>query len=148
MGYYIRFISEDEKKISLSEIESALKSLDASYQIDRDDIDDVEGVLIYSDGVFGQIEINEKGDDIFEDEIEMLKEQVENAEGKGKEKVLNTLTQAKTLLFVRVLNQGRGWDETIEKIGPLLDWLDANRNGLVQADHQGYFKALELILEV
>ena len=148
MGYYIRFISVDTKKISLSEIEIALKSLDSDYQIDRDEINDAEGVLMWKNETYAQLEINEKGDSIFEDEIEMLKERGEEAEGQNKQRVLDVLDQAAELLFIRVLQQGRGWDETVEKIGFLLDVLDTSRKGLVHFDNEGFYSAAKLIFEV
>ena len=146
MGYYMRFISTDERKLSLKEIESALKENDSNYKIDRDD--DAEGTLMYDDGVYGLLEINEEGDGIFEDEIEMLKEKVEAAEGENKQSVLDVLEKSESLLFVRVVDQGRNDEETLEKINPMLDWLIKNREGLIQADYEGYYDASGLIFEV
>ena len=148
MGYYIRFIATDEEKASLSEIESALKKFDSGYKIDRGEIDTFEGVLMYGNEVYGQLEINEKGDGIFEDEIEMLKERVEEAEGENKQKILDVLNQANFLVFARVLQQGRGWDETIKKLAALWDWLITNRKGLIHADYEGFYDDSDLIFEV
>lgn len=52
----MRFISNDEKDVSLSVLESALKLKDALYLIDRDDESDSAGALTY-DGLFA----NRKG---------------------------------------------------------------------------------------
>ena len=147
MGYYMRFISTDERKLSLKEIESALKVSDSNYEIETDD-DDVEGTLTYGDGVYGQLEINEKGDGIFEDEIEMLKENVEASEGENKQRVLDALEKSKSLLFVRVLDQGRDDEETLGKIDMMFNRLLENHQGLMHADYEGYYDTSGLILEV
>lgn len=146
MGYYMRFISTDERSLNLKEIESALKENDSSYEIDKDD--NTEGTLIYGEGIYGQLEVNEKGDEIFEDDVDTLKEKIENAEGENKQKVLNILQKAKSLLFVRVVDQGRDDKETLGKIAPMLDWLIKNREGLIQADYEGYYDASGLIFKV
>lgn len=148
MGYYMRFISVDERKLTLKELESALKKYDSNYKIDRDKDDDIEGLLMCSDGIYGQLEVNEKGDGTFEDEIEMLTERVENANGEDKQRVLDILMAAKSLLFVRMLNQERDDEETLEKIDPVWDWLLKNYQGLMHADYEGYYDASGLILEV
>jgi hypothetical protein len=148
MGYYMRFISNDERKLSLKELESALKEYDSSYKVERGEDDDSEGTLTYADGVYGQLEVNEKRDGVFEDEIEMLKENVENTEGENKQRVLDVLEKASSLLFVRVLNQGRSDEETLEKINPIWGWLFKNRNGLAHADYEGYYDDTGLIFEV
>jgi len=142
----MRFLSTDERKLSLKEIESALKANDSNYEIESDE-DDVEGTLIYGDGVYGQLEINEKGDEFFQDDIENLKEKIENAESGNKQTVLDALLKAKSLLFVRVVYEGREDEETFEKIDPLFDWLIKNREGLIHADYEGYYDASGLILE-
>ncbi len=147
MGYYMRFISNDERKLSLKELESALKEYDSKYEIESDE-DDVEGTLIYGDGVYGQLEINEKGDDVFDDDIENLRADVEKAEGENKQKVLAALENAESLLFVRVIDQGRKDEETLERINPIWHWLLKNRNGLAHADYEGFYDGSGLIFEV
>ena len=143
MGYCMRYISADERKISLKELGTALALDDPEFEIDGDA---AEGVLMYANDAYAQLEINEKGDGIFEEEIEMLREDVAAAE--NGERVLEMLDRARNLLFVRVLQQGRDDEETFEKIDALWNWLLPRREGLVQADLEGYYDASGLILEV
>ena len=49
---------------------------------------------------------------------------------------------------VRVLDQGREPEETLAKLDPLWQWLLANREGLLQAEGEGYYGATGLILQV
>lgn len=143
----MRFISTDERKLSLKELGLALKENDSKYEIESDE-DDVEGTLIYGDGVYGQLEVNEKGDGIFEEEIEILRENVEASEDENKSIVLKILEESKSLLFVRVVYEGRDDEQTFGKINAIWEWLLKNRNGLVHADFEGFYDASGLIFEV
>ena len=105
-------------------------------------------MLTYKGDIYGQIVVNRAGDGIFNEEIEELRELVEEVEGEKKSEVLSVLAQAKAIVIVRVLWQGRESEETLEKIDPLWQWLLANRKGLMQAEGEGYYDASGLILEV
>lgn len=144
----MRFIVADEQGVSLRELEAALKQTDVAYLIERDEDSDDEGVLTYKGEVYGQIEVNRSGEGIFDGEIEELREFVEEVEGEKKSEVLSVLGEAKAIVAVRVLWQGRESEETLEKIDPLWQWLLAHRKGLMQAEGEGYYDASGLILEV
>jgi hypothetical protein len=144
----MRFIAADEQDVSLSVLEAALKQTDAAYLIERDEESDSAGALTYNGDIYGEIEVNRPGEEIFAEEIEELAESVGGAEGERKSEVLSVLRQAKAIIAVRVLWQGRESEETLGKIDPLWQWLIANRKGLSQADGEGYYDASGLILEV
>jgi hypothetical protein len=148
MGYYMRFIATDEQAVSLSVLETALKQVDSAYLIERDEESDSEGLLKCGDGVYGQIEVNRPGDGLFDGEIEELKGFVNNSEGTKQSEVLNVPGQAKAIVAIRVLHEGRESEDTLMKIDPLWRWLFANRQGLLQAGGEGYYDASGLILEV
>ena len=148
MGYYMRFIVTDERDLSLSVFESALKQVDSAYLIERDEESDSQGLLKCGDDVYGQIELNRPGDGLFDGEIEELKGFVDNNEGAKQSEVLNVLGQAKAIVAIRVLDQGRESEDTLMKIDPLWRWLFANRQGLLQAGGEGYYDASGLILAV
>lgn len=147
MGYYMRFIVADEQDVSLSVLEAALKETDAAYLIERDEASDSEGVLKHKGDVYGEVAVNRAGDGIFDEEIEELREFVNEVKGE-KSEVLSVLAQAKAIVAVRVLWQGRESEETLEKIDSLWQWLLAHRKGLMQADGEGYYGSTGLILEV
>ena len=147
MGYYMRFIVTDEKKVSLTELESALKEIDKNYQIDRDEGDETEGILIYGDETYGQLFISERDNELFEEEIKELIEFLKDAEGENKPKVLEVLKNAKAIFCIRVLDQSREVEETLIKIDPFWKWFFGNRKGLMQAELEGYYDASGLILE-
>jgi hypothetical protein len=148
MSYHIRFIFDDDRNVSLSELESALKDIDESYKLDRDKGDETEAILMFGDEEYGQVFMNLPNDGLFDEEIAELIKFIEDTEGENKQKVLNTLQNSKQLLCIRVLDQGRESEETLIKIDPIWKWCFENRKGLMQADLEGYYDASGLILEV
>jgi hypothetical protein len=150
MGYFMRFIVTDEKKVSLTKLEADLKKIDEKYSIEKNEGDETEGTLLNSGEVYCEIDINTLGDGLFDEEIEELAEFLDDAEeGVNKKKVFDVLKNAKTIFCIRVLNQGRNEETTFKKIDPVWDWFFENYTGLMQADMEGYYDASkELILEV
>ena len=149
MGYYMRFVVADDKNISLSVINSGLKEKDAAYSVVFDDDADDAGDFTHNGDIYGALEINRPGDGLFDEEIDELKEFLEDAEGERKPEVLQVLNDAKVIVALQVLQQGRTTgEETFERIDPLWEWLFANYKGLMQADAEGYYDAQGLVLEV
>jgi hypothetical protein len=144
----MRFISVDEQDVSLGVLEAALKQTDAAYLIERGEEAGSAGALTYGGEVYGEIEVNRPGDSIFAEELEELEEFVGEAEGGRKPEVFGVLRRAKAIIAVRVSMRGGGNEETLEKIDPLWQWLTANREGLAQADGEGYYDASGLVLRV
>src|SRR5687768_1447511 len=138
MGYYMRFVVADDRNLSLSKINSGLKQVDAAYSIEFEGDAD-EGDLTFNGDIYGALEITRPGDGLFDDEIDELKEFLEDAEGKRKPEVLQVLSDAKAIVALQVLQQGRATsEETLERIDPLWEWFFANYEGLMQADMEGY----------
>jgi hypothetical protein len=140
MGYYMRFISTDGREITLSILEQALQEVDTRYSISA------SGELRYADSLYGLVQIDLL--DEFDEEIGELKEDVEEARGGRRAEVLKALDEARTMVAVQVLRQGREWEPTLQKLDPLWDWLFSHRNGVQQADGEGYYDHSGLILEV
>jgi hypothetical protein len=149
MGYYMRYIVTEDTPLQLSDLEAGLKAVDPKYVLERDEVDDVEAVLIYDSAVYGHIFLNVPGDDLFNDEIGELLEFVEEATGDKKHQVVEVLKVATSLFCIQVLDQGRTTTEgTLEKIDPIWAWMFENKRGLMQADGEGYYDRTGLILEV
>ena len=94
-----------------------------------------------------EIEINQPGEGLFEDEIKEMLEFLQEADGKKRERVEKVLKSAKRIISVRVLGQGRDSGETLAGIEPLWKWLFLTRDGLLQADGEGYYDENDLVLE-
>ena len=148
MGYYMRFVVTDDRKITLPEIADALRGIDVSYSLSIDDgAARPSADLIFGGDLYAELEINTSGDGLFEDELAEFKEFAEDAGAGDKTRVLNVLESAKSILAVRVLFGERDVEVTMENLDPLWEWLFANRDGLLQADGEGYYDASGLVLE-
>ena len=145
MGYYMRYIIDDEKGISLDAIEYGLKSVDIKYNIKKLRWGRGNGELFYGDDLYGEIEISRI--DPEDDEIEELIKDVENAVTGDKDKVLSFLKNTKSMFVIHVLWQGRDAEATLDIIAPLWDWLFENYNGLLHADGEGYYDVHNQILQ-
>jgi hypothetical protein len=140
MGYYMRFISTDDREITLSILEQALLKVDPRYSISA------VGELRHAKDLYGLIQIDLL--DECDEEIAELKEDVEEARGTRRAEVIKTLDEARTMVAVQVLWQGRETEPTLLKIDPLWDWLFSYRTGLQHADGEGYYDRSGLILQV
>ena len=144
MGYYMRYIAVDEREITLPLLESALKQIDPAYAIV--DVLGESGALTCSGELYGLIEVNRPGDGLFDEELDALEEFLEEAHREGRATVLETLHNARAIVAVQVLWQGRETEDTMSKLDPLWDWLPANRQGLLRVDGEGYYDNSRLIL--
>jgi len=149
MGYYMRFVATDDGDVSLRRINSGLGRVDAAYLIEFDDDADDAGSLTHNGTTYGALEINRPGDGTFDQEIEELKQFLEDSEGGRKPEVLRVLNDAKVIIALQVLQQERATgEETLARVDPLWEWLFANYQGLMQADAEGYYDASGLVHEV
>jgi len=145
MGYYMRFFQTDDSDLNLSGIEAGLRQIDPAYAIERDAPDSITGLLKYRDDLYGEIELNRRGEGLADEEIEEFRERVA-AEGDGStEQVLQTLDECRCIVALRLLF--RGFDN-LDRIAPLWDLLFQNCEGLMQADSEGFYDSEGLILSV
>jgi hypothetical protein len=151
MGYYMRYIVTDGE-LRLVEIEEALRGTDGAYRLHQHSGTQRQSADLYhGDELYGELEINRPGDGLFEDEIAELREMVEEREESdedGRRRVVDLLTRATGMLAVRVLWQGRDAEPTLERLDPLWRWLHDRREGLLQADSEGYYDQDGLVLAV
>jgi hypothetical protein len=138
VGYYIRFLLEDDRPLSLEEVMAGLRAVDPGFALSSD------GHLSRGGELLAQLEVSLPGSGLLEDEVEELRQ--EAAEAGGAE-VAARLGPVTAILAARVLHQGRGSQETLGLLAPLWDWLTAHRRGLVQADGEGFYDEEELVLE-
>jgi hypothetical protein len=103
--------------------------------------------LYLRDGLSAEIEINEPGSGLFEDEIAEMLEFLKDAKGKSRKRVEKVLKDARRIISVRVLGQDREAEDTLAGVDPLWKWLFSTRRGLLQADGEGYYDADDLIVE-
>jgi len=146
MGYFMRFIVTDGE-LRLEEVEHALSAVDPPFRLQgHGESRDHSADLYRGDELYGELEVNRPGDDLFEDEIDELLELLEGQEGEAVETVETVLRGATAILAVRVLWQGREVESTLSSLDPLWRWLHDQREGLLQADDEGYYDGDGLVL--
>ena len=138
----MRYISTDNTEMTTSVLQQALKEKNPEYSLAE------SGEVKCGDEVYGAVEINRPGDGLFEEEIEELKEFVEDVRGKRKADVVKTLDSAKAIVAVQILFGDRQAEAAIRKLDPLFEWLIVNRKGLLQVDDEGYYDQTGLVLKV
>jgi hypothetical protein len=144
----MRFFDVSAEALNLRDVDSALRQVDPAYRVEIiDGTSELQGELHYADGLYGEIEINRPGDDLFDAEIEEQLESLEEAEGDSAF-VAATLRAANRSVVVRVLSQGRESHDTLVRIDPLWAWLFNARSGLLQADGEGFYDSQGVVLEV
>lgn len=132
----MRYIVTASEPVTIEQLSTALSTADARYAIAEG------GDLTYRGEVFAQVEVNQPGDGLFEEEREELLGFLEDAEDqKAAAEVKKALNEATAIVAVRVLWGDRGTEATLDKLEPLWGWLFENRNGLLQADDEGYYDA-------
>lgn len=138
MGYYLRFFSTDTRPITAPLLEEALKEVDPGYALADEE-------LSCGGELYALVSVDAPPDP---EEIEEFVELVEETRGRGKKQVLEVLQSASAVAAIQVLQQGRETEATFARIDPLSAWLLENRQGLLQADGEGFYDREKLILRL
>jgi hypothetical protein len=149
MGYYMRFFDTSKEPMSMEAIESVLCDIDPRYRIQIDsNTEGKQGELYYDMEPYGEIEINQAGEDLFEAEKQEQIASLADAEEGDAELVIGVLNMAQREVIVRVLFQDRDTEATLMRLDPLWSWLFSARNGLLQADGEGFYNREGLVLSI
>jgi hypothetical protein len=143
MAYFMRFVSLDPRPLSLPELETALKAVDAKYSIRRSENNAPIGELRFGRSLFALLNVSKDDEDIAE-----LREAVGQIEGETARRVHQILERATDVLTVEVKWQGRSTGKTLRMIDPMWEWLNAHRRGLVQADGEGFYEGKDLLIDL
>ena len=147
MGYYMRYVSTDQRPVTAAELRNALLATGPGYDIQ---VDDVAATIIHAGVTIAHVEINVPGDGLFDEERDELVEFAVNTTGDlaAKERVLQTLRMAQTIVATQVLFGTGENDSTLRRLDPLWAWLFRNRQGLLQAEGEGYYDVRGLVLRM
>jgi hypothetical protein len=141
----MRYIVADERPVTLPDVEAALTETGRDYVVDGED---TEATLRYRGNAVGHLTLNVPDDGLFDEERDELVAFAEDGDGRGKDRVLETLRTARGIVAVQILFGDGDTERTLSAIDPLWRWLHANRRGLLQADGEGYYDDTGLILAV
>ena len=139
----MRYVVADERPVTLDDIQGALAGAD--YVIDGEE---TEATINHGGYTVGHLTLNVPGDGLFDAERQELIDFAQDGTGRGKQRVLDTLRAARSIVAVQVLSGDGDTEHTLSAIDPLWHWLHHNRRGLLQADGEGYYDAKGHILNV
>ncbi|HRF94511.1 MAG TPA: hypothetical protein PLZ51_04935 [Aggregatilineales bacterium] len=152
MGYYMRyFIPQTAQPTTLTAIHEALKTIDPLYAIQIDSTDPSFGELFFGERNLGEIEINHKDDEIFEEEIEDFLELLTYHTDAKKEGVIQTIQATGHMVAVSAVWENGNADDADfvhDHLDPLWDWLDTQYDGMLHCDADGFYNGQTLILEM
>lgn len=143
MGYYIRFVFDDEARPTLADIGSLLRDVDAAYAVTQADAlpDDPPGSvyanITLGEELIGALELRDVLDPGGDDDIQGLIEEIEDID--DDDAVTSTLWNATGLLSVQVLWEGDDHSDSLRKLNPLWSALLSKYSGVLQADEEGYY---------
>lgn len=136
MSYYMRYFMTDGAPPSLASIETALKHQDSAFAVVVDGTDDTAGDLYHRDDLYAEIEINQRGDPLCDEDIEDFEEELNKQDDPNRSIALDVLKQATGMVVLHVLRAGH---EDPARLNVLWDWLFQTRAGLLQIDEEGFF---------
>ncbi|MEL6177969.1 MAG: hypothetical protein AAFS10_03405 [Myxococcota bacterium] len=148
MGYYMRYITTTSNIPTLDAIRSSLQTMDTHYRLTSVEPSEMSAELFFDEAIVGELDINMRGDGLFDEEIKELRDFVEHDAIGDRAPVLAALTEATAIIAVRVLWGERDTETTMALLDPLWSWLLEHYSGLLQADSEGYYDGSGLILEV
>jgi hypothetical protein len=136
MSYFMRFMLTDGKPPTLVELASALKAADGAFSLVQDSADSEAGDLYCGDELYAEIEINQRGDPLCDEDIEDFVEELTKHDDPKRLIALDVLERATGMVVLHMLRAGH---ENPMVLNALWDWLFAAHAGLLQVDEEGFF---------
>ena len=146
MGYFMRFLLCDPRMLDINAVGNILTAIDLRYMMRPTDLDDLVEVL-YDGTLYGQIEIDTRGDEMFTDDISAFTEMLGQVSTPQEIIVADSLKAATQIIAVEMFWEGTNGEATFEKFDPLWAWLFNNRKGILQADTEGFYNVDGLLVE-
>ena len=145
MGYYMRYVVADDRAITADVVQAAFGRLGPDY---RAEADGDEVTVEHRGDLIAHVTLNVPGDGLFDEERDELLEFAADADdAPGKARVLATLRAARGIVAVQVLGT-RETDALLSALDAFWAWLFRERQGLLQADGEGYYSPDGLVLAV
>ncbi len=137
MSYYIRYFAA--QPITSKAIHQGLQAMDPTFKIDL-------GELIRGDVSLGQIEVNQAGGDMFNDDLAHIGQQV--GASAGGQAVMPRLRGAKSIVVVALEWGALGSEAVMDLVAPLWDVLARMSPGLSHWDGSGVFDGGQQLVDL
>ncbi len=145
MGDFIRYIITTAHDLTLDGLNQILKEVDPEFSIIPDRASTNSGDLLHGSEVYGEIELNQPGDQVFIEDLDDLREELIDIEGEEKDTVLRGFAKATGMIALELSEEGH---QQYRRIDPVWDWLFEHYPGLLQIDEEGYYDQDNQLLAV
>lgn len=145
MGDFIRYILTEPHDLTLEGVEKGLRQVDPEFAIVVDQAAQNMGDVLLGGEVFGEIELNRPEDQVFDEDIEDLREQLVDIPNSEKAVVMKALAKATGMIAFQITEEGH---DQYGQIDAFWDWLFVHYAGLLQIDDEGYYNQDDQVLEV
>lgn len=154
MSYYLRFFGLG-KPLDVSILADGVSQIDARVAFGRHEADvanPLSALIWFLDAgsepaLLANLEINVPGDGLFEDEIEEFLDFAADGEGQ-RDHVIDALQRCTFIVAIQCLFGDQDTDVALDRLGPVLTWLNHNLRGFSQADGEGFYLGHELVLKL
>ena len=143
MGDFIRYILTGENDLTLALVEAGLKEVDPEFALQIDQAATNSADVLYAGEIFGEVEVNQREDQVFAEDIEDLREELEDIEDESKAPILEMLSAATAMVALQLSEEGH---EHYSRVDAFWDWLFERYPGLLQIDEEGYYSQEEQLL--
>ena len=99
----------------------------------------------HAEHAIGHLDVSTPGEPGFEEQRDQLLQAATKARGRGRRRVLDALRGASAILAVEVLFGTGETESTLVRLDPLWAWLVDHRQGMVQADGEGYYDGVGVV---
>ena len=143
MGDFIRYILTSENDLTLALVEAGLKEVDPEFALQIDQAATNSADVLHDGEIFGEIEVNQREDQVFSEDIEDLREELADIEDEAKAGILEMLGAATAMVAFQLSEEGH---DQYRKVDPFWDWLFERYPGVLQIDEEGYYSRDEQLL--
>lgn len=155
MSYYMRYVTNSATEPTLAELSEALSTCDDVYRLEaRDGAAEVTAALFHGRQRLGTLSVHTIGDELFEDEIEGLRDgldaavEADESLEDGADRVMALLEGAQSMVVLQVLFGGKEPEEVLALVDPLWQVLFEDHPGMLQADGEGWHDDSGAVLEI
>ncbi len=139
MPFFMRFFDTSQQGLELEELRPIFTQ-PAKLS--------VEGDLHLNDIPIAMISIEDKGDSLFEEDIEEFQELLEDEPSAVAREVEIILDKCQRIVVVQLFTSQGSLEDSLQRIDLLWNHLTASRTGLVQVDGEGFYNSERLILDL
>ena len=134
----MRFILTDGPAPTLDDIESDVRKKDTDYSIDREP-GAATGDIRYEGDIYGEIEVGAVGTGNIDQDLADLTALLPDADDGDPATVEAILKSATSMVTVRFPSEDQASEQSLQTVYPIWQGLFASRQGVLQADDDGYF---------